>query len=605
MSDYTQHIEDRYWDYINFVQHETQNVMRTFSTQDSDVVLSEAIDRFKSEYTCSARRFLMNYFQRQATSVIPQLGQYSFVFHGNVYLFSIVTDDIVRNLDTVERDTYIKLTCEIAAQNSGDNEKEWRPLARKVMLWNKKLELLSKEEAFRLGHGLRFSLDEMNDFLLRVMDNEDLSYAKSSDVIEAFCFLYPPANDYRIANHLKQEYAKRSHGIPKHNITDKPEPFTHMVEISLQTQIQHWIQGKEDVCEAFLSWMLLRAPFMDLPSHRAYTIYCRLASFAYETTLNTHWLLDEIALSEQVLQYCAQNRAYTITPDIAYRISDKILSNAAVEFDNVRKRNPTNVWRYITVTKEGRATAIAIGKRIPHLLLGDEFVTKADVLFMLWYICDLYWLESGESVSRQTVFDRVSNFWSAAEALLEMAHLPCFYAPHMMERCFLQAICTRNSNEESPFEIYEGLCEFVLPEKRHRIRQKQGFRSEKSRATLEKEVMEAYIRDEIDFEGVEVLLEGHVLAHGREKPKYSFTAQGIACLPNPEIIIRYPMHKTGARFDADSESYSESDTMEERFRFIYGLSLFLIDAVRYHGITCDFRTNYQKNVSLTIIRWDT
>ena len=602
MSGYTQHIEDHYWGYISHVQKDTKLQLQTLS--DLDMGLTEALEQFRIDYTCSARRFLLNYFQRHASSVISETGQFTYAHGGNIYMFTAVSDDAVQHLDVEERDAYIKLICEISAASSGDSAKEWRPLARKAMLWNKRLDLLSKEEAFRLGHGLRFSLEEMNDFLLRVLDNEDLSYSRSSDVIEAFCFLYEPANNWHIADRLRQEYAELSRDISKQRVEDKPEDFSFFMETTLQSQIQKWEDNGLDVLSQFMDWLVLRAPLMDIPSRSAFSIYRGLALFAYRVTTDPQLTSDEASLSEQVARYCKDHPDLEMSTELIYKVSDKILSTAALEFDNIRKRQSDHIWRYLTVDKNGNTTAVAIGSRIPHLLRGDEAVTKADVLFMLWYICDMFWLESRRTVNHQLIYDRVTNFWSTAESLLEMARLPGFYAPHLLERSFLTAICTQDAAEDYPFEVYEGMCEFVLPDKQTRKREKRGSRIEKSRAILEKETYEAYSRNEIDFEGIARFMRDHVMSHGAEKTKYSFSSDGIACSPNPEIIYRYPMAKTGARFDQSAAKYMTPDVIEARFRFIYGLALYLMDAAAKNGITCDFRTNYQKNVALTIIRWE-
>ena len=602
MSDYTQHIEDHYWGYLNRVRKDTRKQLQDLPVRDADISIPEALERFRIDYTCSARRFLMNWFQEHSTSRIAALGKYTYSYHGSVYMFSTVSDASVEKLDVDERDTYIRLICEIAAENCADSPKDWRPLVRKAMLWNQRPELLGKKEALKLGHGLGFTLSEMNDFLLRVLDNEDLSYAASEDVIEAFCFLYPPANNWKTADELKQRYHRQADDIPKQAVEAKPDGFTQMIEMSLQRRIEKWTESGGPVSDLFIEWLIKRAPLMDLPSRSAIAIYRHLTMLAFQLTDNTVEIRDESQLTQTVIDYCTEKDSIRLTADMAYRMSERVLSTAALEFDNVRKRAPISIWRYLTVDQSGKTTACAIGERIPKLLMGQETVTKADVLFMLWYLCDLVWLESGEK--GQQVYDRISDFWTMAEALLEEANLPGFYAPHMLERSFLKAICSMDTTEEYPFEVYEGMCEFVLPEKQQRVRQKQGTRSAKSRALMEKEVMEAYAADEIDLEGLSKPLREHFLKHGTDKLKYSFSKDGISCPPNPEIQITYPKEETGRRFDEKRSDYSAQEVMEERFRFVFGLSLYLTDAAQEAGIRCDFRTNYQKNVVLTVIRWE-
>ena len=603
MYGYTQHIEDHYWGYLKQVNHETIQQLQTAAINDSKTEIGSAIEHFRQEYTCSARRYLMNYFQQRATAEIPQLNQFSFVWNGGVYLFSAVSDSSVYNLNVEERDQYIRLICEIAAANHREPISEWRPLIRKAMLWNKRIELIDKEEAFRIGHGLHFSIEEMNDFLLRVLDNDDLSYGKAEDVIEAFCFLYEPANNWHTANALKKEYEEKTEGIAVHALDDKPLDFTIAVEESLKSRIHHWQESGQNVQERFMEWLVARAPFMDLPSKKATDIYRRLTKFSYEVTMKQRSVLNEKDLMPELLAYCSSTTPKCSAGASAYDTAAAILSNASLEFDNLRKRQPEQVWRYLTVDKQGRTTAVAIGARIPNLLLGKEPVTKADLLFMLWYLCDLCWLENSREVGGHVAAERIADYWSTAEELLEIARLPAFYAPHMLERCFLRSICSVQSVVENPFEVYEGMCEFVLPEKQIRIRSKQGQRNEKSRALLEKETTEAFLTDEIDFEGVEAALARHLLVYGEKGKKYMFSKEGISFFPNPEIVISYPGSKTGSRFDQTNAEYAQQQDMESRFRFIYGLSLYLNEVARRAGIDCEFRTNYQKNVSLTVLKW--
>ena len=74
--------------------------------------------------------------------------------------------------------------------------------------------LLSREEAFQLGHILGFTMEEMSWFLLRVFDFEDgFRYNSSGDLIEAYTFLTD--GSWKDAEILKQAYAAASALVPK------------------------------------------------------------------------------------------------------------------------------------------------------------------------------------------------------------------------------------------------------------------------------------------------------------------------------------------------------------------------------------------------------
>lgn len=601
MSNYTQYIEDHYWNNMATVRQSTKERLLTIRTSDAESELPVIIEQFRSDHTCSARRYLMNYFQNRST-VIEALDQFSYVHEDKSYLFSRVSNDRARTLDSDERDAYIRLICAIAAENSGMTEKEWRPLARKAMLWNKQPEMLTREEAFRLGHGLHFSLQEMDEFLLRVSDNDGLSYARSEDVIEAFCFLYGPANNPQTALQLKEQYKNAVQNIEKKKVVQKQKGFTVAMEASLQSCIRKWQEREADVQQEFLQWLIGQSPYLDIPSQSAKRVYCRLAQLAYEWTLDLTQIPEESAFSCAILDFCLQEECSSVGENMAYRMTELILSTAAVEFDNLRKRQTNQIWRYLTVDQKGSTTAIAIGNRIPQLLLGRETVTKADVLFMLWYIGDLCWTESG--TSGQIAYDRTVDFWSVSEKLLEAANLPDFYAPHMLERCFLRAICAKSEAGEYPFEVYEGMCEYVLPEKQERKRNKQGSRIEKSRAQMEKEAVQAFTEERICFKGLEQQLVEHFRKHGEEKGKYCFTKEGISYLPDPRVITPFTDADLAGMFDLGRTNYMQAEIAELRFRFVFGLGLYLQQEAETFGIHCEFRTNYQKNATLTILRWE-
>lgn len=601
MSNYTQHIEDHYWSNVTAVQRSTKERFQTVRVGDAESELPAVIEQFRVDYTCSARRYLMNYFENRG-QIIPALDQFSYAYGGSIYMFSRVTDEHVRSLDADERDTYIRLICAIAAENSGTEEKQWRPLARKAMLWNKQPDLLTKDEAFQLGHGLRMTLQEMDEFLLRVLDNDGLSYTRSQDTIEAFCFLYAPANDPRTAQRLRERYEAATRHVAKKTVQEKPAGFTVTIETSLHDRIRKWEEQGMDVQEAFLQWLVEKSPYLDIPGAAARRIYSRLAQLACQWIEDDSLIPDETGFSDGVLDFCLQEEAVLPDENRIYRMSEQILNTAALEFDNLRKRQTNQVWRYLTVDQKGRTTAVAVGSRIPQLLLGNEPITKADMLFMIWFVGDLCWAEN--TMSGQVIYDRTADFWTVSEQLLEEANLPGFYAPHMLERCFLRAISTRSEANAYPFEIYEGMCEFVLPEKQERHRSKQGKRMEKSRAQLEKETVRLFAEDLLSFEGVEQQLAAHFREHGKEKGKYSFTREGIAYLPDPRIIIPFGADELAERFDGTRPDYTQEEIAEQRFRFVFGLGLYLQQEAETFGVHCEFRTNYQKNVTLTVLCWE-
>ena len=312
-------------------------------------------------------------------------------------------------------------------------------------------------------------------------------------------------------------------------------------------------------------------------------------------------------------------REDSLTPETdIYELTSVLLKYASNEFDNTRHCRPEQIWRYLTIHPEtGRLTAEAIGEKIPLLLNGTLPVTKADLLFMLWYTCDLLWILSAPSDPAdkpELLYDRIAGFWGLAEELLEESCLPKFYAPHLLERSFLNAlVCADHFTEDSPFEIYENFCEIILPEKftRDRVKKVDTAQTKAARKALEKAVETEFFAKKIDFEHVENTLTEHFLAHPAKGGQYLFTVEGIYFIPdsqaalrnpNPELLFSYPDKKTAPRFDMTSADYTSENAMNERFRFVYGLALYMKEQAALQGQKKDFRINYRQKVTLTIIK---
>ena len=99
MSNYTQYIEDHYWNNMATVRQSTKERLLTIRTSDAESELPIIIEQFRIDHTCSARRYLMNYFQNRST-VIEALDQFSYVYKDKSYLFSRVSNERARTLDS-------------------------------------------------------------------------------------------------------------------------------------------------------------------------------------------------------------------------------------------------------------------------------------------------------------------------------------------------------------------------------------------------------------------------------------------------------------------------------------------------------------------------
>lgn len=641
MGEYTKEVEKNYWSFENRVADITDDIIENIDEDISGKIWQEQLSSMEREYTCSPRFFLMRYLFEKANEIsendqiINGLDWYDSteiftIFHKNKkYQFHVVSAEQAWFLSEDERNRYIQLFTRMAADHHKDQDSFWKPLFWKAMLRKKKLETLTRQEGFQIAHGLKFDLEKTEEFLLRALDNDGFCYTRSEDIIEGFCFLYEPANNWHIAQGLKSRYNKETENMPKRDVILKPDDFTKGIASSLSELIEEWNENEEvDTIEQFMDWLISLAPMLDIPSRSAYKIYRRLANIAYELTSERIASMEEDVtdtyhiqnagnigqnieedFEKRIREYCLQNDFESNEID-EYQMTSVLLQYAEVEFDNIRRRKPDQIWRYLTVDEKGRLTIRVIGQRIPLLLSGREAVTKADLLFLLWYTCNLFW-ESGDSEREISLYYRMIGFWELARTLLRKAMLPRFYAPHIVERSFLNAICAEAFTEESPFEIYEGMCEFILPEKRSRNRKKtvDNQVTRQSRARLEQLVEQRYCEEQLTFEGLEEAMSKHILEYGEKGGKYLFTQEGIFYFPrkavvqNPDlpVTIPYPETITGYRFDKDRSDYQNIEIMEERFQFIYGLSLYLAEHT-LANYQCNFRVNYLKNASLSIVK---
>lgn len=516
---YTRQIIDFYYDFDDNYDYKTLNKINAtideLSEHASPRQFKERTEQIRDEYFCSARRFLMEYVKN--LSVLNGDGSYTLTYKENVYHFSGSGMDAARNLSKEERDQYIALLTDMAMDhNETDRSKEmyawWRKLFRIAMLWNKNPRLLTKEEGLLICHGLQFSLKQANDFLVRVLENDSFNYCSSDDIIEIFCFLHDDANNWHMAQLLKNEYQEKASAIPKLSADDKPQAGTRLLLDSLPANIQKWEQNKENcpVEDAFMEWLLRHAEKMDLVSKTSYEMYRNLSCMAYKIIVDldkdtiidqdensisnpdknnfsdhkrdyTYLFNAEEELSIQINDFLQDNQEAIsqISSQVSiYDIQRKLLTYMIHEFDNRRIHNPKEywrAWRYITVGSDGNLTTQKIGNRMIALLSGTEFVQKADLLVLIWVICHIHWSNSSITNPKSIFNDRIQDFLNFSEDALSDAMLPEFYAPHLLEQTMLMSIChiCDDSLEESlePLEIYQEMCEAYTP---RRVRGKKS-----------------------------------------------------------------------------------------------------------------------------------
>lgn len=320
----------------------------------------------------------------------------------------------------------------------------------------------TREEAFQLGHILRFTLEEMQHYLMRVFDLEEgFRMNRASDLIEAYCFLTEAS--CRRADTLKTQYREKTRDIGKQDDVQRSQNWTRQTTGGFLERIEAWKQYPETMDENFLSWLAARASGLDLPSHTAGRIYRNLAAYAYAGALPSEELLyDELMqlaeteeVSEEALE-CLYSDG-TVSETKCQEVAEHLYWTNKVITDSEVKDN-TKTWSVIT-TRKDKELSVSYGSinssrtRIQSLLRGTEEVEKGDLLYLLWFVFNLVWSDSG-TTSNNVVYDRIFDLKDIANAFLEQALLPPFYPPHLMEQSMLLSIIYAGKTGTDPSVIY-------------------------------------------------------------------------------------------------------------------------------------------------------
>ena len=129
-----------------------------------------------------------------------------------------------------------------------------------------------------------------------------------------------------------------------------------------------------------------------------------------------------------------------------------------------RAYEPTHlerIMRYTQVTPNGNLTSVLIAEKVVKLLSGVVPVTKADMLFMLWLVCNLYWSdEEANKICGVNLKKKIDKFLEKASEILEEGHLPALYVPHVLERTFILSFCIDyvSVSEENISNTVPTLC---------------------------------------------------------------------------------------------------------------------------------------------------
>lgn len=416
--------------------------------------------------------------------------------------FKDISIEHAKELSDEELRQYEKFLMEIASRQSDQDVNEDLRLIRKALMIDEPSNPLTREEALQLGHSLQLTLEEMEWFLLRVfIIAGGFRYNVSDDLIEVYGFL-TNASSMKVKN-LKEKYEEsygQQEGKKHQNIVD----WTLDLGDSLPERVKEWdTYNKTTEDEEFMKWIGEIAPYLGHHSQTALRVYRNLAAYAYnlskfkenapdvdtrvrnnlfgtgqtEFKKRIREILSKPDLSPEARKLFYRNGQ--ISSEHCKKIADSLhLDNANLTFHN----NPDKVkaWKVMMINDNGDAKILDArmtilmpdGKkkstnRVQEILNDHISVEKHDMLYLIWFISYICWFDNESNPTPDIISNRVMEFCDIAGDCLLTAGLPAFYPAHLMEQVtMLSIIYAYLSGENNPEEVYEGICDLLIPKKK-------------------------------------------------------------------------------------------------------------------------------------------
>ena len=376
-------------------------------------------------------------------------------------------------------------------QSTKDDPRKFKKAVAEIVKENKKryITKFSREEAFQLAHILNFQLDELEWFLMRVFQIEEtgIRLNHSNDIIEVYALKTNATCKH--TEQLKELYEERSAGIKKIDDSVRAQNWTASTSSKLLQNVELWMRNPDSMDEKFMDWMISKASGLDIPSRTALRLYRNLAAYAYAGAIP-----DEKDLLDEILHIADMDMESEEAEESLY-IDGQISADKCAEVaedlyygNNVLsgffKGDSTKPWSEINIDKDKKVSVssglVNTGRvksnddqdcgqtRIFNLLMGTSEVEKGDVLYLLWYICNIVYAGSNET-DTNVLYDRIFDLKEAADALLTAALLPEFYIPHLMEQSMLLSIVYGGKTGIDPAEIYGSVIQSLRETRAKRL----------------------------------------------------------------------------------------------------------------------------------------
>ena len=295
---------------------------------------------------------------------------------------------------------------------------------------------MTKEDAFRLGYALSFSVDTMEAFLVRTMENDGFDFTRSADIIHFFCFSTGRTQaDVKSILQSYNDFARQD-ARKKLTIQEKDTGHTNSVIQTLKDVVSPWGIGTEDDQNRFLEWLKDNAPTLDVPSQAAHDLFYRLAQyyvFLQEQMRARSYVNDYDQMVIDIMDIIDDNNALQWNEEEANFLGQNVVfgTHDTLKFYNTDLEDCEKEWYYLYRNPSGHIQKQVIGDRISTILTGEMQASKADLLKILFAI-----FEMCESQDRVRM---AKDYMDFADRILKKAHMR-FYLPHYLEYSMVAAL---------------------------------------------------------------------------------------------------------------------------------------------------------------------
>lgn len=317
---------------------------------------------------------------------------------------------------------------------------------------------LVRDDAIKLGHALGFNVKEMNEFLLRVFELDNVLRWQASDVVDMFVFMTNAS--WWEAEKLKKEYPEEKEKLKNAGLLSQKQASSAICQEGTRTMMSKFVDRWEGADfdrerDNFLHWLVTEGPDEDRTSRTATAIYRNLAVYAwkhcvYEVSgenLKAYLKILPGHTVETDLTCCALMEDGIPSREKCKNVAGRLLL-ANLHQSDAQDPSKAKSWA-APMVKRGELTSAGgaserTSERLVDLLMGTEQVEKTDLLMLYFFVfCQVLWDEPIQELK-----ERVSRFRNEADTLLKACGLPHFYIGHLVEATMLNAILAAGQEED-------------------------------------------------------------------------------------------------------------------------------------------------------------